>query len=322
MHSYIFHMNALVIILFFLGFILILKAGDLLVESSVWIAEITKIPSMIIGATVVSIATTFPETTVAVMASLSSQEELALNTSIGSIICNFTLVLGIAFSVLPCKMDGKAFSSKSRYFLFLLIILSVFCLGDVINFIEGILLLIMFIVFLIINVNEAKHSKIITIENNTIRPPVWYIFIQFIISAACIGYGASVLVQNTKAISEIIGLSEDFVGLFLIALGTNIPEIVTAITAVRKKTPEIGVGNIFGASIINGTMLIGIASILAPDKNITINNFMRFVSMPIMFFTLIVVSLPIKKHGKSSRLQGVFLLLIYVIYSILMAIFV
>ncbi len=314
-------MEILTTILFLLGFVLILKAGDLLVESSVWIAEITKIPSMIIGATVVSVATTFPETTVAILASLSGQEELALNTSVGSIICNFTLVLGIAFTALPSVMNVERFSGKIKYFLFVLVIITMLSLFKAINYIEGILLLLLFITFMFLNVKEAKKSNF-DLSVGSLRPATWYVIFQFIISAVCIAFGASVLVKNTKAISNVIGLSEEFVGLFLIALGTNIPEIVTAITSVRKKTPEIGVGNIFGASIINATMLIGISSILAPDKMISINNFMRFVSIPIMFLTLFVVWYPIKIKGKSSRLQGIILLLIYVIYSLLMAILV
>ena len=140
-------MDILVVVLFLLGFVLILKAGDLLVESSVWIAEITKIPAMIIGATVVSIATTFPETTVAVLASLKGQEELALNTSVGSIICNFTLVLGLAFSILPSNINASRFSSKTRYFLIVLIVITLFCFWPSITFVHGIMLLVLFVVF-------------------------------------------------------------------------------------------------------------------------------------------------------------------------------
>ena len=314
-------MDIFIIILFLLGFVLILKAGDLLVESSVWIAEITKIPAMIIGATVVSVATTFPETTVAILASLSGQEELALNTSIGSIICNFTLVLGIAFTVLPSTINSTRFKSKTFYFLFVLVILTICCFWKEISYIHGIILLVIFIIFMFLNVRESKMSKTEVLISQT-RPQTWYVILQFLVSAACIGYGASVLVKYTRAISEIFGFSEDFVGLFLIALGTNIPEIVTTITSIKKKTPEIGVGNIFGASIINATMLIGIASLLAPDRAISVNNFMRLVSIPIMYLTLFVVWFPIFKNGKSSRVQGIVLLLFYLLYSILMALFI
>ncbi len=307
------------ILLFILGFVLILKGGDLLVESSVWFAKMTKIPSMIIGATIVSIATTFPETTVAFIASIGGEEELAMNTSIGSIICNFTLVLGLSFTFLPTKIDSGAFLKKVLFFLAVLVLFVLCAIDKKIGVFDSVILLFMFAIFIITNIKEAKKT---TLDENSLspRPSAVYIVLQFMISAFAIGYGASVLVKNVSNISSIFGISEDVVGLSIIALGTNIPEIVTTIDSIKRKMPEIGIGNIFGASIINATMLIGGATLLAPDSIISLNWFMLFVSVPLLFLTLAVVALPIMKKNKSNRFQGILLLGLYALYSILLGV--
>lgn len=311
----------LVVLLFFLGFVLILKAGDLLVESSVWLAEITKIPPMIIGATVVSIATTFPETTVAMLASFSGNEDLAINTAVGSIICNFTLVLGIAFLFFPTKVDSKAFSRKSLFFLVVLILVTIFSLGGHIGLLEGVVLLILFFVFLIFNVSEAKKYRM-EYEKSEDRPSLSLVLFQFALSALAIAFGAAVLVENVEGLSKIIGLSEEFVGLSLIALGTNLPEIVTTITSIKKNSPEIGIGNIFGASTINATLLVGLSTILSVGKTISLSKFIMFFSLPLMYLILLIISYPIMRKKRSTRLQGGLLILVYVVYSIIMAVFV
>lgn len=311
----------LIVVLFFLGFLLILKAGDLLVESSVWLAEITRIPPMIIGATVVSIATTFPETTVAMLASFSGNEELAINTAVGSIICNFTLVLGIAFVFFPTKVDAKAFSHKSIFFLIVLVLVTVFSINGEIGLVEGIFLLILFFAFLVFNVGEAKKNRF-EYEKNEDRPGIFIVLFQFVLSALAIAFGAAVLVNNVEGMSKIIGLSEEFVGLSLIALGTNLPEIVTTITSIKKRTPEIGIGNIFGASTINATLLVGISTIFSIGRTINLSKFIMFFSLPIMYLILFIISYPIMRKKRSTRLQGCLLILVYAVYSILMAMFV
>lgn len=307
--------------LFLLGFVLIVKGGDLMVESSVWIAEITKIPAMVVGATIVSIATTFPETTIAFIASYSGQQELAINTAVGAMICNFTLVLGLSFMLMPTKIDPGSVAKRSVFFGAVLILSFLFALDKKISMAEGIILLIIFIVYLVFNLRLAKHEKGVVVPSAThSRPGLYMVLLQFVLSTIAIGFGASVLVSNVKNISEIIGISEEFIGLSFIALGTNIPEIVTTLTAVKKKNPEIGVGNIFGASLINATLLIGGSALLSPSRSIGLEKYIIFFSLPVLFLILLVSSLPIFRRGKSTRIQGFALLFIYLVYSIIMSI--
>lgn len=309
------------IALFLLGFILILKGGDLMVEASVRLADATKIPSMVIGATIVSVATTLPEATVSFLASMSQQEELALNIAIGSIICNFALVLGITFLMLPSKIDSKALFKRSVFFALVLIVLVVFAFDLEITLFEGIILLIIFVLFLCFNLYLSKTENYSKVEtSNVVQPQLYMVIIQFVLSTIAIGYGASVLVNNVKNISTIFGISEQIIGLSLISIGTNIPEIVTTIASVKQSSPEIGVGNIFGASLINATLLIGGSTLLASDHQITIQKYILVFCLPILFITLIALTLPIFKRGKSTRKQGVLLLTLYALYSILMAI--
>jgi cation:H+ antiporter len=231
------------------------------------------------------------------------------------------LVLGIAFVISPTKIDSKAFGKRSLFFVIVLAFIVIASLDLSINIFEGVVLIILFVSFLWFNVKQSKHENYVNNEEKNNQPKFWLIIIQFIFSTIAIAYGAIVLVNNVSNISQIMGISEQLIGLSLIALGTNIPEIVTTISSVKKGSPEIGVGNIFGASLINATMLIGGSTLLASDHKISIENYIIFLCLPILFLILLFVTLPIMKNGRSSRLQGTILLFLYFAYSVLMAIF-
>lgn len=307
------------VIVFVLSFILILKGGDMLVESSVWFASKSKIPPMVVGATIVAIATTFPETTVSFFSGLSGAESLAVNTAIGSMMCNFALVLGISFILTPSKISKTNFMSKVVFFVLALIVLFVLGLDQRLGLVDAFILLIVFIVFIIMNFIEAKNSDYISIEEKIIVPGWFKTIFQFLISAFAIGYGANLLVKNVDRLSSILGISEGVFGLIIISVGTNIPEFVTTLTSIRLKNSAIGIGNIFGSSIIDATMLISIT--VFSNKNTYVNLPIKvlLLTVPMLILITAIIVFPIIKNGKSNRKQGILLVVLFLVYSILMA---
>lgn len=312
--------NFICVLVFVLGFVLILKGGDMLVGSSVKLAGKAKIPPMIVGATIVSIATTFPETTVSLVSSFRGVEEVGINTAIGSIVCNFTIVLGASFLLMPTKINSTDFLPKILYFCVCVIVLLVLGLDGKLTWIEGILLLVTLLGFIFLNIKEAKNDKTDPSQFDVVTTPWHQIIIEFLVSAFAIGLGAIVLVNNVDTISEMLGVKSGIVSFVIIAVGTNIPELVTTITSVKLKNPEIGIGNIFGASIIDCTLLIA-GSVFASRANfITVSKLLLIITVPTLLLITAVITLPIIKKNKTFRLQGLALILIYIIYTYLVCV--
>lgn len=309
--------NMFSVILFVLGFVLILKGAKFLVSSSVMLAKKAKIPSMVIGATIVAIATTFPETTVALVSSFNGMEEVGISTSVGSMVCNFTIVLGVAFLFLPSAIDPDSFLSKALFFVFSVLVLLIVGIDGEIGLIESIVLIVVFIVFIVMNCIEATKSnlpdKIIIIEESWVQ-----VIFEFLISALSIGLGAIVLVNNVDEISNLLGLDNSIVSFVVIAIGTNIPELVTTITSIKMKSPEIGVGNIFGASIIDCTFLIAGSVLASASRTLLLSKKLIIVTCLVLFVITAIISIPIIRNGRSNRKQGVYLITIYLIYTMLL----
>ena len=289
----------------------------MLIDSSVEFAKKTKIPPMIVGATLVSIATTFPETTISIIASSSGAEQLAVNTAIGAMVCNFALVLGLSFLISPRKVESSNFVSKWGYFLLCLVILFVFGIDGELGVIESILLLGVFILYLFFAVLETKKSPSAVLAGDSPRLGWGMIVMQFIVSACAVGVGANVMVQNVEELSMVLGVDEGIVGVTVIAIGTNIPELVTTITSAKQNNPEIGIGNIFGASIINCTLLMSGSALFSDSKTLTVPLAFLIVSIVCLVVVTAVISLPILKKNQTSRSQGFLLLFIYFLYSVM-----
>lgn len=308
--------NVLSVILFVLGFVLILKGASFLVNSAVSLAQKAKVPTIVVGATVVAIATTFPETTVSLVSSFNGMEAVGVSTAVGSMICNFTIVLGVAFLFLPSKIEPESFLSKALYFCLCVIALFIFGIDGKVGKLESIILLLLLAFFVILNCIEALKDDTPR-ELNRVEDSWFKIITEFIISALCIGLGAIVLVNNVDNISSLLGLENSIVSFVVIAVGTNIPELVTTLTSIKMKNPEIGVGNIFGASIIDCTLLIACSSFASVSGAIYISKAMLLLTIPALFLITALISLPIIKNGRSNRLQGFLLLLLYMVYTFL-----
>lgn len=325
-------MNILVYLLFALGLVLIIKGGDWFVDSAVWIAEVTGIPSIIIGATIVSIATTLPELIVSVTANLQGSSEMAIGNAVGSIICNIGLISSLGFIALKNKIHKKLFFKKSAIMIAVLVIFTIFAWDLTFSHFEAIIVGLFIILFIYYNIKGSKEST----EEYKLDPSdltkkvIIKNIILFIAGAAGIIVGATLLVNNGRIIAEQLGVPEAIISLTMIALGTSLPELTTMISSIKKKNQDIGLGNIIGANILNVALILTSSSLIS-EKGlpITLYSFKLFgkaftnypntlrIDVPFALTLMAIFSIPTFIKGETKKWQGYAMLITYVIYLII-----
>lgn len=310
------------IILFLIGFILITKGADIFINCTVDIGKKTNISELILGATIVSFATTLPELTVSLCASFNNQTTMSLGNAVGSIICNTGLILGLVALISPFKVDKKMFQSKSTILLFSILGLVIVGLDGNVNEKDAILLLGILSIFMYTNyksVTTRGTSKLDAQSNSSASNKskgfkgveLLKIVILFLIGLVMMVIGSRLLVDNGSEIAKMVGVPEGIVSLTVIALGTSLPELVSSLTAIRKKHHAISVGNVLGANILNITSVIALASI---PNDIPILSQNATVDYPFMIALVLILILPTLKSNKIYRVQGLLLLLTYASY--------
>ena len=305
----------IVTILFIIGFILISKGADFFINSTVEIGRRTNISELILGATIVSFATTLPELTVSLFASIDNHTTMSLGNAVGSIICNTGLILGMVVLISPFNTDRKTFASKSIILLVSIIALIILGLDGAITKIDGCVLLTILGVYMYTNYKSVL--------NNTNKNYLYYcltqqnemstikIVVYFFMGLAMMIVGSRLLVDNGVEIASFIGIPQGIISLTVIALGTSLPELVSSITAVRKKHHEICVGNVLGANILN---IISVISISAIPNEIPILSQNIRVDYPFMIILVLTLIIPTIIKNKLYRIQGFLMLSTYIAY--------
>lgn len=310
------------------GLFCIIKGGDLFVDSSIWIAKITGIPSIIIGATIVSIGTTLPECLVSIIAvveglqasdplAMAELNSMAVANSLGSIICNTSLILAIVLCVRPPKAESKSFSVFASYLIGVSMLLVIFSLNGKIDLYEAILLLVLFVGFIVLNVFDAKKELAIVTDleivekNEAEKESKAKMIIFFILGAAGIALGARLLVDSGTVFATKIGISSQVIGITIIAIGTSLPEFVTSITSLKKKDSSIGIGNIVGANIINATMIMGSIGVISGGA-MMLDNITKNLTIFVVLGISIVLCVPAMIKKKTFKWQGYVMLAIYI----------
>ncbi len=305
----------IVTILFIIGFILISKGADFFINSTVEIGRKTNISELILGATIVSFATTLPELTVSLFASIDNHTTMSLGNAVGSIICNTGLILGMVVLISPFNTDKKTFASKSTILLVSIIALIILGLDGAITKIDGCILLIILGVYMYTNyksvLNNANKNYLYYCLTQQNEMSTVKIVVYFFVGLAMMIVGSRLLVDNGVKIAEFIGIPQGIISLTVIALGTSLPELVSSITAVRKKHHEICVGNVLGANILNIISVISISSI--PNEIPILSQNIR-VDYPFMIILVLTLIIPTIIKNKLYRIQGILMLGTYITY--------
>lgn len=312
------------VLLFLIGLVLLIKGGDWFVDGATGIAHRFHIPEILIGATVVSIGTTLPEVMVSATSALGGHGEIAYGNAIGSIICNTSLVAALTIAIRPSKIDRKPLIMPVIFFFISAVFYSVvaYTTGYFSRTI-GLLLVLIFVVYMLISVFNAKKSlaagttdKEEKSENSLVKE-----LVLLIVGAILIAIGARLLVDNGTIIAEGLGVPESVIALTFVALGTSLPELVTAITALAKGHGALSLGNIIGANLFNLVLVSGVSVVLSPfaiPSSLQVNgiNASLLVDIPVMFLVMLILTLPAILRKKLSRAQGIILLLIYAAFCV------
>ncbi len=315
------------IIEFIIGLACLIFGGDKFVDGAVGIAEKLKLPEILIGATIVSIGTTLPEVMVSASAAATGHGQIAYGNAIGSIICNTALICAITMAIKPCKAEKNGLKIPVCFFGGAIILYLVFSyVFKEFTRLFGIILLLVFVVYMIISVLQSvKASKEsaeteLPAEDEPKKQKSLLVYIIFlIVGAANIALGADLLVDNGTLIAEALGVPESVIALTFVALGTSLPELVTAITSLVKGHGAVSLGNIIGANMFNIILVSGLAITINPfnvpaSKLIAGMNASLVIDLPLMVLVSLILLIPALIKGKVFRWQGIVLLLLYAGY--------
>lgn len=328
---------AVTILLFIAGLVLIIKGGDIFVDAASWIAEKTGIPKLIIGATVVSVATSLPEMIVSFIAAGEGKVDMAIGNAIGSVTVNLGMIMGIALIFMPTVIKRKDYLLKSVFMLSAAFILAAFGLTGQIGLVPNILLVCIFIAAMYDNIHQARLAmrsanggaelalqaggQCAVAEGGTEAPakeetPAREIvvnIVKFVLGAAGIVIGSQLLVDNGSELALLFGVPERIIAVSVIAIGTSLPELVTTVSAIAKKQCSLSVGNIIGANIIDLTLILPISSLIA-GQALPVSRQLATVDLPTCFAIGLLALVPALISKKFRRGQGIIMVVTYCVY--------
>jgi cation:H+ antiporter len=312
-------------LLFLPGFYLLIKGADILVEGASSLAKRLKVSDLVIGLTIVALGTSAPELAVNISASYKGQTGIAISNVLGSNIANILLILGVSSIIRNVTVKENTVWKEIPFSLLAAIIVflqanDVFFGAGTKNQIsrnDGLEMLAFFIIFLYYIFSIAKEENIFEDEIPKLQLSLGKSIIYIIIGLILLPLGSDWVVNGAVRVAKFFGISEAYIGLTIVAIGTSLPEMATSIVALYKKNSDISIGNVVGSNIFNVFLILGTSSVIRPLEFSTKNNVdvvMTVLASLILFFSLFVG----KKH-EVERSQGILFLLIYIIYLIFRA---
>ena len=313
------------VLLFALGLVLLIKGGDWFVDGATDIAEHFHVPELIIGATVVSLGTTLPEVMVSATSAISGHGEIAYGNAIGSIICNTALIAAITIAVRPTPVDSKTLVLPVGFFF---AAATIYCLNTYLTGYFGrpigFVLLLILALYLVFTIRQGlkNPSQSEQEEETKQERSLGMSIVMLIVGAALIAVGAKLLVDNGTLIAQALGVPESVIALTFVALGTSLPELVTAITSLVKGHGSLSLGNVIGANILNLVLVSGVSIVLKPfaipqSSTLFGINASLVLDIPLMLFVMAFLTIPALLTKKLHRSQGIVLLCIYAAFCVI-----
>ena len=296
-------------ILLIVGFVLLIKGADLFVDGASSVAAKLKVPSLIIGLTVVSIGTSLPEAAVSISASLSGNNSISLGNVIGSNIFNLLMVVGVSSAILPIVTDRDMLKRDMPINIGITVLLGILLFDGHLSRLEALLLLLLLAAYMFLLIRSALKNRVEAEETKVLS---WAKSIVFIVlgMAAIIG-GGQLVVNSAKTIAMALGMSETLVGLTVVAIGTSLPELVTSVVAARKGDSGIAMGNVIGSNLFNILFILGMAGVIKPLTA----DAAFFIDTGILLGISALMLLFAFTKRKISRVEGITCVLIYVAYT-------
>ncbi len=309
-------------ILLIVGFVILIKGADLFVSGSSGLARYFKIPPIIIGLTIVAFGTSAPEAAVSISAAINGNESISVGNIVGSNLINISLIIGLTAFIFPLKVQKATIIKEIPLALLASIALLILVLDQslqntLVNSVsraDGLILLAFFSVFLYYIIEVALKSQTngkYLIEKDNLNVNIKKDSIRTILGLTGVIFGGWLVVRESQSIALSLGMSETLVGLTIVAIGTSLPELVTAITAALKKESEIALGNIIGSNIFNTLFVLGISATISP-LIIETKIIFDIIIMIALTFVLLIFSTTHKR--KINKIEGLLLVIVYLVY--------
>lgn len=301
------------VVLLVIGFVLLIKGADFFVEGSSSVAKMLKVPSIIIGLTIVAMGTSLPECAVSITASMTNNNALAVSNAVGSNIFNLMVVCGFCALFNPLVVSKDTLKKEFPFSMVCAVLLLV-CgyIGMELGRMDGVILLVLFIAFLVWMVRSALKARANAGDEEYEVLPVWKCIIFILGGIVAIKFGGDFVVEGASTIAAKMGLSQNLIGLTIVACGTSLPELVTSVVAAKKNELDMALGNVIGSNIFNILFVLGIAATISPIAFIMEN--------VIDIVILIVMSLIVWIFGwtkqRLSKTEGIIMLVMYAAYLI------
>ena len=311
------------IVLFVIGLALIIKGGDVFVDAATWMAEASGIPKFIVGATIVSVATTLPELLVSVFAAAggnSDGADMAIGNAIGSVTANTGLIMGVSLIFMPMVIKRSQIAVKGLMMVFAVLVLWILCMNGALSVWEAVIILLICFAFIAENVYSGAKEKSDEERPEVTKKLLVVNILKFVLGATALALGSNLLVDNGEYIAvNVLHVPVRIVAITLVAIGTSLPELVTAVTSILKKQGSMTVGNIVGANIIDITIILPLCAIVS-GGTLTVAPASIRLDMPVCLTEAAIAIIPTLIFKRFHRIQGILMVslyLAYLIYSVL-----
>ena len=315
------------VLLLVVGFVLLIKGADIFVDGASNLAKRFGVPEIIIGLTIVAMGTSAPETAVSIAAAAKGNADISIGNVLGSNIMNILVILGVACTIAAIAVGKSTIKYEMPFMAAVSVIFMILGLDGVVSRFDGVILWALFIAYLAYMIVMAKRSgnkegsgqsdiagdsaPLTEGEAKTEKMPYWKIALFLVLGMAMIVLGSNFSVDGASGIARIFGMSERFIGLTIVALGTSLPELVTSVMAARKGNADIAIGNVVGSNIFNMLFVIGTASLIVP-----INFAANFRFDAVVSIASAVLLLLCSLKGRLTRVHGIIMLLCYAGYFV------
>ena len=314
---------ALILVIFLGGIILIVKGGDWFVDAASYIAEVSGIPKLIVGATIVSLATTLPELLVSMMAALQEKTDMAVGNAVGSVTANLGLIMAVSVICMPVPIRRGDYLLKSILMLAAAGVVAAGGRAGAVGLRPSILLLAILGLFLFENLRSASRSMrcggagdLGIFRPAPRRREILFQCAKFTVGAVAVVLGADLLVDSGSALARLAGVSERIIGVTIVAVGTSLPELVTTVTAITKRQSALSIGNILGANILDLTMILPMSALVS-GQALPISPASAAIDLPACLLVGAIAVVPAMASARFRRWQGAALLAVYGVYLVL-----
>lgn len=297
-------------LLLIVGMVLLIKGADFFVDGSASIAKALKVPSVIIGLTIVALGTSLPEASVSITAGLAGNNALALSNVVGSNIFNTLVVVGCSALIAPFLMDSQILKRDLPINILVSVLLVIFVLDGNLSRIEGIIFLVCLGVYIFSLIKAALKSRQDEVQEKALSVPVSLVCI--VVGVVAIIWGGNLVVNNATVIAQQLGWSDTLIGLTIVSIGTSLPELVTSIVAAKKGESGLSLGNAIGSNIMNVLFILGASATLHPIAATIENIVDAIILIGVAIYMLIIA----KKSEKMTRSKACLSIGLYVAYMI------